>query len=170
MTIKIHRSEGRSRPAGVIAMGWLVAATAIVALPLSAAMADDGHTMLTPGDIEWSPAPPSVPEGAESALIYGNPSEAELFALRLRFPAGYHLPPHTHPRPEVVTVISGTIQFGKGPDADPDATEAFGPGSFIAFEPGTVHYVYTDEETVIQLNSTGPWALEYVNADDDPRS
>jgi hypothetical protein len=32
------------------------------------------------------------------------------------------------------------------------------------------HYAYTDEETVIQLNSTGPWSLDYVNPDEDPRN
>jgi hypothetical protein len=36
-------------------------------------------------------------------------------------------------------------------------------------EPGTAHYVYADEETVIQLNSNGPWTLDYVNPADDPR-
>jgi hypothetical protein len=35
--------------------------------------------------------------------------------------------------------------------------------------PGMVHYAIADEETVIQLNSTGPWSLTYVNPKDDPR-
>ena len=33
----------------------------------------------------------------------------------------------------------------------------------------TAHYAFADEDTVIQLNSTGPWALTYVNPTDDPR-
>jgi hypothetical protein len=35
--------------------------------------------------------------------------------------------------------------------------------------PGMQHYVYADEETVLQLNSNGPWGLTYVNEKDDPR-
>ena len=31
------------------------------------------------------------------------------------------------------------------------------------------HFAYTDEETVVQLNTTGPWALNYVDPKDDPR-
>jgi hypothetical protein len=32
------------------------------------------------------------------------------------------------------------------------------------------HFAYTDEDTVIQLNSTGPWSLTYVDPKDDPRN
>jgi quercetin dioxygenase-like cupin family protein len=56
-----------------------------------------------------------------------------------------------------------------GPNADKNKTRTLPAGSFFAFEPGEAHYVYTDEETVIQLNSTGPWTIEYVKPADDPR-
>jgi quercetin dioxygenase-like cupin family protein len=160
------RSKGQSG----MTLAWAIAAGVALAVPLSSASADDKHVMLTPEEIAWSPGPPSIPEGAESVVLYGNPGEDDLFALRLRLPEGYHLPPHTHPRPEVVTIISGTVHFGMGGEADRDNTQAFEPGSFIVFEPGTAHYLFADEEVVFQLNSTGPWALEYVNPEDDPRS
>lgn len=149
----------------------LVAAGAALALSLAPAVAqDDDHTLVTPDEIEWAPGPPSIPEGAEAAVLYGDPGEAGLFALRLKLPDGYHLAPHIHPEPEVVTVISGTFLIGMGEDADPEAAEALDPGGFFAFPPGMTHYAYTEGETVIQLNSTGPWALEYVDPEDDPRS
>jgi hypothetical protein len=31
------------------------------------------------------------------------------------------------------------------------------------------HFAFADEDTVIQLNSMGPWGLTYVNPADDPR-
>jgi hypothetical protein len=31
------------------------------------------------------------------------------------------------------------------------------------------HYSFTDEETIIQINSVGPWAINYVRKEDDPR-
>jgi len=31
------------------------------------------------------------------------------------------------------------------------------------------HFVYADDETIIQINTVGPWSLEYVNSEDDPR-
>jgi hypothetical protein len=32
------------------------------------------------------------------------------------------------------------------------------------------HYAYADGETVIQLNSIGPWTITYVRDEDDPRT
>lgn len=133
------------------------------------AIAGEEHVMLTPQEIVWQPAPASVPEGAEMAVLYGSPGEEGQFALRLRLPEGYHLPPHTHPRPEIVTVLSGTFHLGMGETADRAETQALEAGSFFAFAPGMVHFAYTDEETVVQLNSVGPWGLDYVDPADDPR-
>ena len=48
--------------------------------------------------IIWGPAPPIFPPGAQFAVLQGDPSKAgEIFTIRLRFPNGYVLPPHTHP-------------------------------------------------------------------------
>jgi quercetin dioxygenase-like cupin family protein len=38
-----------------------------------------------------------------------------MFTIRLRFPAGYTVPPHHHPSDEFVTVIAGQTSFGMGP-------------------------------------------------------
>jgi len=148
----------------------IVAAGALALSAITTVAAQDDHTLLTPDQIKWSPGPASIPKGAEAVVLYGKPGEDGLFALRLKMPDGYHIPPHVHPRPEVVTVISGTFRIGMGEDADPTETKALGPGSFFAFPPGMAHFAYTEGETVIQLNSTGPWSLEYVNPKDDPRS
>jgi hypothetical protein len=36
-------------------------------------------------------------------------------------------------------------------------------------QPGTNHFAWTDEETIVQLNGNGPWGVTYVNPADDPR-
>ena len=59
-----------------------------------------------------------LPPGAEAAVLFGDPSKEGLFALRLKLPAGYRVPPHTHPVDEVVTVVSGTFSLGMGETAD----------------------------------------------------
>jgi quercetin dioxygenase-like cupin family protein len=148
----------------------LTSATILTASLAGPAMAQDDHVQLTPDEIAWSPGPGSIPEGAEAAVLYGNPGEEGLFALRLKLPDGYHIAPHFHPRPEIVTVISGTFLIGHGETADPGAADALEPGSFFAFPPGMAHFAYAEGETVIQLNSVGPWGLEYVNPADDPRN
>jgi len=133
------------------------------------AQAMDEHKVISPEEIAWKPGPASIPPGAEAAVLYGDPTKEGLFALRLKLPSGYHIPPHTHPKPEVVTVISGTFRLGMGETADQGQAEPLPEGSFFALSPGMAHYAYADEDTVIQLNSTGPWSLTYVNPQDDPR-
>jgi quercetin dioxygenase-like cupin family protein len=146
----------------------VVVLSAIAAGALAAGTMGE-HGIVPPQEIKWGPAPASIPAGAEAAVLYGDPGKDGLFALRLRMPAGYHIPPHTHPKPEIVTVISGTFRLGMGETASEDKGQALPAGSFFALEPGMAHYAFADEDTVIQLNSTGPWALTYVNPADDPR-
>ena len=35
--------------------------------------------------------------------------------------------------------------------------------------PGVGHYVFVDEDTVLQISSTGPWSIDYLDPKDDPR-
>jgi quercetin dioxygenase-like cupin family protein len=153
-------------------MRWRVSAVALalvgvgLALPASAA---DEHKIFTPQDVKWSPGPASIPKGAEVAVLFGDPSKEGLFAMRLKMPKGYQIAPHSHPKPEVVTVISGTFRIGMGETADPSKAQPLPAGGFFGFSPGMVHYASTDEDTIIQLNSSGPWSLNYVNPKDDPR-
>lgn len=144
---------------------------ALACLPASAGDQTEGaHVVLQPDEFEYQPGPASLEEGAEYAVLYGDPGAEEVFAMRLKMPDGFHIAPHSHPRPEIVTVISGTVLLGSGEEADRDATTRLETGSFFAFDPGMVHYVFTEGETVVQLNSTGPWEIEYVDPADDPRS
>jgi hypothetical protein len=89
--------------------------------------------------------------------------------MRVRLPDGYKIPPHTHPKPERVTVISGTFYIGMGDKFDPDKGRAMPTGAYGTWAAGMKHYVWTKGETVIQFHGEGPWKIEYVNPDDDPR-
>ena len=127
------------------------------------------HRIYTPQEITWVAAPASFPRGAEAALLYGDPAKEGPFSLRLRFPANYQLPPHRHPGAEILTVISGTFLYGVGETTDKSKAQVMPAGSFTAMPPNMAHYALTDEVTVIQLNSVGPWSVSYVNPADDPR-
>src|SRR5687767_10433900 len=101
-----------------------------------------GHSVVSPQEIKWGPAPPVLPPGAEAAVLFGDPSKEGLFALRLKLPEGYSVPPHTHPVDEVVTVISGTFGLGMGETADQSKAQPLPAGSFFALPPETAHYVF----------------------------
>jgi len=105
----------------------------------------------------WTDAPPSMPKGTRIAVLEGSPAQPGLFTIRLQVPAGAKLAPHTHPRAERVTVLSGkavvTIE-GK--------TTAFGSGGFYVNPPNVPHSLEFPEETLMQLTCEGPWVLTYV--------
>lgn len=127
------------------------------------------HVILQPEELEWKDGPPSVPPGSQIAVLEGDPSQEGLFTIRLKFPANYRLPPHTHPRTERVTIIEGELRLGTGREFDEQGTESLPAGSFFAMSPGMEHFVLTDEEVILQLNGVGPWEINYINPEDDPR-
>jgi quercetin dioxygenase-like cupin family protein len=149
----------------LLATGVVAAAGFVSALASEPA----DHKMLTPQEVKWAPGPASLPPGTEAAVLYGDPTKEGLFAMRLKLPKGYRIAPHTHPKPEIVTVISGTFRLGLGEKADDGKAKAMPAGSFLALSPGTPHFAAAEQDVVIQLNSTGPWALTYINPSDDPR-
>src|SRR5438093_1299182 len=96
-----------------------VAALAIWAAPWSAGHDEKGTAAIhKPDTLKWQPGPPSLPPGAKVALLEGDPSKPGPFVFRVKFADGTRVMPHTHPRPERVTVISGTLYIGMGEKFD----------------------------------------------------
>lgn len=147
-----------------------VVLTICIGGPAAAQHAGSGHhTIVTPAQVKWAAGPPSLPMGAKAAVLYGDPAKEGIFVLRLRLPKGYRIPPHSHPKPEILTVISGAFHLGTGEAGNPRSARRLPAGSFFALEPGTAHYAHVEQETVVQLSSTGPWTINYINPTDDPR-
>jgi quercetin dioxygenase-like cupin family protein len=154
-------------------------AAASAALVLSAALstlaADPPHkdmagAMLFPAvALQWKPGPASLPKGAVIAVLEGDPGKEGPFVFRLKVPDGYRVPPHTHPKVERVTVISGTFNIGMGDKFDASATRAMPAGSYGFWPAGMKHFVWTKGETILQFHGQGPWSIEYLNPNDDPR-
>ena len=122
--------------------------------------------MIAPGEMKWTPVT-SLP-GAEIALLEGPLNRAGPITARIKFPANYRLPAHTHPGIEHVTVLSGTFHMGLGDKLDLKKTTPLKAGAFAIMQPGTRHFAWTDEETIVQIHSVGPWGVTYVNPADDP--
>ena len=156
------------RLSGAAAIAAFLALSPVTAWPASAH--EGPHTAIAIDDVQFKPGPPTLPAGAEIAVLLGNPAEEGPFVMRLRFPAGYEIPPHRHPKEEHVTVISGGFGMSTGEVLDRDAAPILPAGSFMRIPVGEAHFAWTDEATVVQLNGTGPFGVEYVNPDDDPRN
>lgn len=130
---------------------------------------DGRHIMFNADELEWSDIA-SMPEPAEISVIEGKLDETEPFTFRLWMPDGFIVAPHIHPEYERVTVIKGTFHFAHGSEFDRTQTKALQEGAIAIMPPGHAMFGYTEGETIIQLHGTGPWAIEYINPEDDPRS
>ncbi len=145
------------------------AVAALSLLAATGATAQERHTAIAAGDVSFAPGPATLPEGAEIAVLLGNPGEEGAYVLRVRFPAGYAVPPHTHPKDETITVVSGALGIATGEALDRGAAAPLPQGSFVNIPVGQAHYAWTEEETVVQLHGMGPYGIEYLDAGDDPR-
>jgi len=128
------------------------------------------HIMVAPDAVTWGAALPARPAGAQWAVLEGDPTQAGPFAFRVKVPAGYKLPPHTHPNIEHVTVISGTFHFGMGEQFDESKMKPLPAGRFVVIPTDSPHYfLTTGRETVVQVHGIGPWGITFENPADDLR-
>jgi quercetin dioxygenase-like cupin family protein len=124
-------------------------------------------------EAQWGAAPPVLPAGAEIAVLTGNPMAAGPYALRIKFPAHYVIPAHSHPTTENVVVASGAVTFGMGDKLNKTAAanKTLAGGGFASMPPGMNHYAFTGAtEATIVLFGQGPVEFKYVDPKDDPRN
>ncbi|CAN5529941.1 hypothetical protein BH20ACI3_BH20ACI3_42780 [soil metagenome] len=124
----------------------------------------------SPGEVKWKDGPGFLPAGAKFAVLEGDSTKEGPFVMRIRFPDGFRIPPHWHPKVERVTVISGTLNLGMGEKFDQSATREMPAGTYGFWPAGMRHFAWVRGQTVVQLHGTGPWIFTYVNPADDPRN
>ena len=144
-------------------------AVALSVVALLAAQPLRAQNMYAPDQVKYGSPPPSLPAGAEMAVLEGDPMGATGdFTVRLKMPDGYKMAPHTHPHRENVTVLSGSLKVGMGDQYDDSKMTSFGVGSFLYVDPTMHHYAGASGETVIQIHGESPLQINYINAADDP--
>ena len=131
-----------------------------------------GHVVSQLMEATWSPAPPMLPPGAQIAVLSGDPTKPAAYSIRLKFPANYMIPAHSHPTDENVVVVSGAMTFGMGDKLMKDAAsnKTLTVGGYALMPANMNHFAYTTQETTIILFGQGPVEFKYVNPADDPRS
>ena len=148
----------------------LVTALMFALFATSAASAQPpAHVMANPGTATWGPAPPMLPPGAQIAVLAGDPTSAP-YSVRLKFPANYDIPAHSHPTDEHVVVVSGELFMGMGTKLDRNAGLGLNGGGLALMPAHANHFAYTKDETTIVLYGQGPVEFKYVNPADDPRT
>ena len=145
----------------------------VVALLVTASaipgIAQDHHVVVPPDKVQWGPAPPVLPAGAQLSVLEGNPGAKGPVVMRLKFPANYVVPPHWHTMAERITVISGTFYIGSGDAVDRQGSQALASGGFVSLPAKMHHFAWVKAPTVVQINLEGPFDLFYINSADDPQ-
>jgi quercetin dioxygenase-like cupin family protein len=103
-----------------------------------------------------------MPKGSKIAVLEGDPRSEGMFTVRLRMPAGSVVKPHTHPRAERVTILSGRVAVGFGRTIERREARRFESGSFYVNPPSSEHYVLIEKESVLQITGQGPWQVDFV--------
>ena len=153
-------------------MGWkagLLAAVlgTVAAMPTFASERD--QLIVNPKEVKWGPAPPSLPPGAQIAVLRGDPGKSGPFVVRLMTPAGYKISPHWHSQDEYLTVISGTLYLGMGDRYEPSTARGLAAGGFHYLPAKAHHFAYSKKPAVVQINGNGPFDITYINPADDPQ-
>jgi quercetin dioxygenase-like cupin family protein len=138
-------------------------------LALCGAAQAQHHTVISADDVKWGAAPPSLPPGAQAAALLGSPGKEGPFVLRLKFPAGFVIPPHRHSKDEFVTVIAGRVAISSGEKVERAALKPVPAASFVHLPAGMPHYLWAEAESIVQINGTGPFDVMYIDPKDDPR-
>ena len=127
------------------------------------------YARVLPDDLKWTPLP-SMPKGAQIAVLHGSPGKPGLFTIRVKLPANFKLPVHSHPDERVRTIIAGTYYSAIGDKVDNSALMAFPAGTVSPVPPKVWQFAETrGEEVVFQITGVGPTGIDYLNPSEDPR-
>jgi hypothetical protein len=154
------------RLTGEVHNGLLLAAFASAIVVASVAVAQNGApevVALTPDEMKWQSQGVLAAPGLEQANLVGDPAKPGPYTIRIRFPKGYRIPPHTHPDAREVTILSGIYSTGYGERFDPANLKVLPAGSFYTEPANMPHYIEIKQDVVLQVSGTGPSGRKYVN-------
>ena len=149
---------------------FLCAATFAFAASHDKSASAHDSMLYTPDKMAWKDGPGSFEKGAQFVVLEGDPAKEGPFVMRIKLPDGFHIRPHTHPKVERVTVISGTFLLAMGDKLARASATPLRAGSYGFWPAGMVHTAWAQGETIVQVHGIGPWTITYVNPADDPRT
>lgn len=125
--------------------------------------------VITPDKINWSTFN-AFPPGAKAAFLTGDPRKPGYFALRVKIPPNYKVPPNWQTVEIFVTVLSGSYSIGVGNNFNPKNGKTL-PSTGSVVIPADSHlYFWSKKGAILEIHGVGPWDIHYVNPADDPRN
>ena len=124
---------------------------------------------LTPTDMKWTSQGALAAPGLEQLNLIGDPGKPGPYTLRLKFPKGFRVAPHTHPDSREVTVLSGVFATGYGESFDNTKLKLLPAGSFYTEPANVPHYIEIEEDAVLQVSGTGPSGRKFIVPPEIPK-
>jgi len=150
----------------------LTLVSVVAGLVLGRAMAQTGASSvvtLAPAEMKWTSQGALAAPGLQQVNLIGDPAKPGPYTLRLKFPKGFRIAPHTHPDSREVTVLSGVFATGYGETFDGAKLKILPAGSFYTEPANVPHYIEIEEDTVLQVSGTGPSGRNFVKPADNPK-
>lgn len=141
----------------------LIIAGVVSSALATAQTAAPGVVALTPSEMKWSSQGALAAPGMEQLNLMGDSNLSGPYTLRLKFPKGLKIAPHTHPDSREVTILSGLFATGYGEKFDSANLKILPPGSFYTEPANVPHYIEIKEDTILQISGTGPSARRPVD-------
>ena len=153
-----------------VALGCVTCAAGIM-LMFSAPAQTTGPrpVAVTPAEMTWVSQGPLAASGMEQLNLVGDPAKPGPYTLRLKFPKGYKVAPHTHPDSREITILSGVFATGYGETFDRAKLKMLPAGSFYTEPANLSHFIEIEEDTILQVSGTGPSGRNFVHARDNPK-
>jgi uncharacterized protein DUF4437 len=125
-----------------------------------------GVVALTPVEMRWTTQGGLAAPGMEQLNLVGDPTKPGPYTLRLKFPKGFKIAPHTHPDSREVTIVSGTFATGYGETFDAAKLKILPAGSFYTEPANVPHFIEIKEDVVLQVSGMGPSGRRFVGSPD----
>lgn len=109
---------------------------------------------------------PGMPPGCRMLVLYGDPAKPGDFGVRFKYVARYRIGPHQHAVEEHATLISGGpmhVAVGDTFDDKAPSAQTVHAGDIVVVPPGIHHFAWVDNETILQVNGSGPFKREFIN-------
>ncbi|MGK7952517.1 MAG: DUF4437 domain-containing protein [Xenococcaceae cyanobacterium] len=140
----------------VVLAGMLLQADSAIAQSAPATfVAENGESIITDlSTVTWS-AYPGIPEGAELAVLRGDPATDFLEAVA-RFPAGYLFPHHYHTSRELLIFLEGDFTYIN----DDGTAQIFNTNAYLNLPSRTKHSLRCGAEPcLLYARYDGPYDL-----------
>jgi len=124
---------------------------------------------LPPVEMQWTTQGGLAAPGMEQLNLVGDPAKPGPYTLRLKFPKGFRIAPHTHPDSREVTIVSGTFATGYGETVDAAKLKILPAGSFYTEPANVPHYIEIKEDVILQVSGMGPSGRRFIGSTDGPK-